>query len=140
MPELRNRPLRGTGATMAPALSRMELSRGYQVISDETRNAGNPSPAEIVARLHEQMAASSPRLAALVAVYDDVRAGRREPLTPAQIAREIPALSPARRRKIAVYRAARGRGASVQGAAMAAGVCTRTGRNFEDEWRREQAS
>lgn len=35
-------------------------------------------PHEIVAELHRYMAALHPRLAALVAFYDDVQAGRRE--------------------------------------------------------------
>ena len=47
------------------------------------------APREIVARLHERMAAASPRLAVLVAVWDDVKAGRRERLTSREIAREL---------------------------------------------------
>jgi hypothetical protein len=47
------------------------------------------APREIIARLHERMAAASPRLATLVAVYDDVKAGRREKLTAREITREL---------------------------------------------------
>ena len=97
MPELRNPPLRAsslaTGALMS--VSGLSREREYIPVSDEEENAANPPPGEIVARRHEQMAASSPRLAALVALYDDVKAGRREPLTPAEIWRELgPVVTP----------------------------------------------
>jgi hypothetical protein len=54
---------------------------GYEVTSGG--RAGNPAPEEIVARLHEQMA-RMPEYAALVSIYDDVKAGRREPLSAAR--------------------------------------------------------
>jgi hypothetical protein len=47
------------------------------------------SPREIVTRPHERMVAASPRLAVLVAVRDDVTAGRRERLTSREITREL---------------------------------------------------
>jgi hypothetical protein len=92
MAELRNPPLRAAGLAAGRMMSYTGLSREreYQPAGDGERDAANPSPAEVVRRLHERMAASSPRLAALVAVYDDVCAGRREPLTATEMARELP--------------------------------------------------
>jgi hypothetical protein len=69
MARLRNPPLRASGVA-GTAISRIGLRRGYQVISDGKRNAGNPSPAQIVARLHELIAAKSPEHAALVARWE----------------------------------------------------------------------
>ncbi len=77
---------------MSPAITRAGLSRGYQVISDETRNAGNPSPAEIVARLHEQIAAKSPEHAALVARWEKKQAAARPGIHPRRAAELAPAV------------------------------------------------
>ena len=78
--------LRAVGVGMGTAGPTFRsLTRQYRHPGDRPE----PTPAEIVAALHERMAASSPRLAVLVAVYRDVKTGRREPLTPAEIRREL---------------------------------------------------
>lgn len=83
MPSPRNvARLSGSGTA-----SRLSLEGERHPYADRQREPGPPG--EIVARLHERMAAASPRLAKLVTVYDDVMTGRREPLTRAEITREL---------------------------------------------------
>ena len=54
------------------------IRRNYRVISDgERERAAQPSPREIVTRLHEIIAAQSPEQAALVAAFER-RQARRE--------------------------------------------------------------
>lgn len=54
------------GAASSPY---MILRRNYEVLSDEERRAG-PSPREIVAGLHAEIAAKSPEHAALAAAFE----------------------------------------------------------------------
>ena len=57
------------------------IRRDYEVIPDGLRErAAQPSPREIVARLHEQIAAQGPEQAALVAAFERRQAAReRQP-------------------------------------------------------------
>jgi len=101
------------------------------------------SPAEIVARLHEKMAADPkrPDLAVLVARYREARAaaiGVRAAAAEAA-AEYVPVNAAARIRRVAEFCALRDRGMGVADAAAAVKVSARTGGEYNSIWRRKQA-
>jgi hypothetical protein len=88
------------------------------------------SPREIVAALHEEMAARSPELAALVAAYEAVPRTAPRPL---RQPRPAPVYA-ARRRRMTVYAQLRIAGAGPKAAARKAGVGRESTANYEADF------
>lgn len=95
-----------------------------------TADRPEPSPREIVARLHERIAAQSPDHAALVAAYQRTRAAMRVPPGPVQVFPRSPRRSRLARQE--AYAALRGAGTGRKDAAALVGVCRRTADRYED--------
>lgn len=128
--------IRATGmSSIIPGPS--TLSGGYQYMGWQTEPIGDePSPRQIVAGLHAEIAAKSPELAALVADYEKY-AGVIAAWDPVEDLAVIPDGPLDRREKMQVWVQLRDKGMSVKEAAASLGIDERTGRRWETELRAE---
>jgi hypothetical protein len=90
-------------------------------------NGEEPTPREIVAALHAEIAARSPGHAALVAAFEQIP---RKPRTPIRVPRR-PAVTSPHRRRMEFYTALRLSGTGKKAAARQAGIVHHTGRRYE---------
>lgn len=109
------------------------LSGGYRYMGWRTEPIRDePSPRQIVAKLHEEIAAKSPELAAVVADYEKY-AGVIAAWDPMEDG--IPDGPLDRREKLQVWAQLRDEGWSVKEASAYLGIDERTGRRYDAEIR-----
>lgn len=88
-----------------------------------------PSPEEVLAGLHAEIAAKSPGHARLVARYEEIRAAQPRPAAP------FPAERLARLARLEAYGRHRDAGLDRAEAAARTGISVRTAEKYEAAWR-----
>lgn len=121
-------------APASPGPSRLTVRRQYDYWyrgAETEPFHGEPTPRQIVARLHRQIAAKSPEHARLVAEFEALSCDEENPRNP------LSAQSAARRVRIEEFAGLMKSGLTVKAAARRVGISERVGRAYRHEIEKE---